>query len=128
MRLTGVQSCLLVANVLAHSVGGWVPVRLMNPCREPVVLPPRAIVAELCKPQRVLHKEVVAFEEAARELHVKAFAAESKADCKLDGSGPLFVPVQADLQGLTSDQVPQLDQLLENYQAIFSMTTITPLR
>lgn len=43
---------LLVASVLAHSVGGKVPVRLMNPGQESVVLPLRVIVAELCKSQK----------------------------------------------------------------------------
>lgn len=38
-------SVLLVANVLAH------PVRLMNTKQEPVVLPLKVSVTELCKPE-----------------------------------------------------------------------------
>ena len=113
-------SGLLVANVLAHSVGGKVPVRLMNPSRKPVILPPRARVAELSKPQKVLQKEVVAFEEVAGELRVRALAGEKGAVSKQEEPGPLSVPVQANLQGLTSDQVHQLNQLLEKHRVAFS--------
>lgn len=109
---------LLVANVLANSVGGKVPVRIMNPSHKPIVLPPRTRVAELCKPHKVLPKEVVAFEEAAGELRVKAIV--SQVQPKLEESGPLAVPVQADLQGLTPDQVHQLNHLLEKHHAVFS--------
>lgn len=111
-------SGLLIANVLACSVGGKVPVRLMNSSHKPIVLPPRARVAELCKPHKVLPKEVVAFEEAVGELRVKAIA--SNVQPKPEEPGPLAVPAQADLQGLTSGQVCQLNRLLEKHHAVFS--------
>lgn len=57
-------SVLQVANILAH------PVRLMNPKQEPVVLPLKVSVTELCKPEKVLQKELVAFEEAVGERRV----------------------------------------------------------
>lgn len=63
-------SVLLVANVLPHPVGGRVKVRLMNPKQEPVVLPLKVSVTELCKPEKVLQKELVAFEEAVGERRV----------------------------------------------------------
>ena len=95
-------SGLLVANVLTHAVGGKVPVRLMNPSQKPVILPERARVAELSKPQKGLPKEVVALEEVAGELRVRALACEKGAVSKQEEPGPLSVPVQANLQGLTS--------------------------
>lgn len=96
-------SGLLIANVLAHSVGGKVPVRLMNPSQKPVILPPRTRVTELCKPQKVLPKEVVAFEEAAGELRVKVLVSEMQAKSKKEDSVASSIPVQANLQRLTPD-------------------------
>lgn len=37
----------------------------------------------------------------------------------MPGLNPLSVPIQASLQGLTSAQVHQLNQLLENHSAVF---------
>lgn len=68
----------------------------------------------------MLHKELVGFEEATGELRVNAFVREATTKVKLDEVGSLSVPVQANVQGLSSDQVHQLNQVLEKHYAEFS--------
>lgn len=113
---------LLVANVLTHPVGGKVPVRLLNMSQKPVILTPRCRVAELSRPERVLPKELVSFEETEGELCVRALRGEFQEE---ETSGPtnaesLAIPVQANLQGLSSSQIHQLNQLLQKHSTVFS--------
>ncbi|KAJ8375587.1 hypothetical protein SKAU_G00061670 [Synaphobranchus kaupii] len=113
---------LMVANVLAHSTDGRVPVWLLNSGEQPVTLWPRSRLAELSKPCRVLPKERVMFEEAAGELRVKAISPGNAppTGASSETTGPLSIPVQANLQGLDVLQVRQLNHLLEKHQAVFS--------
>lgn len=109
---------LLVANVLTHAVEGKVSVRLLNSRQEPVVLRPQSRVAGLSKPQKVLHKDMLMFEETDGEVHVKALVAEVTQE--QGGAGALAVPVQANLQGLTPTEVCKLNQLLQKHCDVFS--------
>lgn len=109
---------LLVANVLTHAVEGMVSVRLLNARQEPVVLLPQSRVAELSKPQKVLHKDLLRFKETDGEVHVKALVAEVTRE--RNGAGVLAVPVQANLQGLTPTEVGELNQLLQKHWDVFS--------
>ncbi|KAJ8359110.1 hypothetical protein SKAU_G00156350 [Synaphobranchus kaupii] len=112
----------MVANVLARSTDGRVPVRLLNSGEQPVTLWPRSRLAELSKPCRVLPKERVMFEEAAGELRVKVISPGNAppTGASSETTGPLSIPVQANLQGLDVLQVRQLNHLLEKHQAVFS--------
>ena len=65
-------SGLMVANVVARATFGRVPVRVLNPSEESVILQPRSRLAELSKPHRVLQKESVVVEEVAGGLRVRA--------------------------------------------------------
>lgn len=109
---------LLVANVLTHTVEGKVAVRLLNARKEPVVLPPRSRVAELSKPQKILPKDMLTFEEADGEVFVKSVEGAT-AD---EGGSPqtLAVPVQANVQGLTPTEVEELNQFLLKHRDVFS--------
>lgn len=115
---TSLPRGLLVANVLAQTVDGRVPVRLLNSSDKAITLPPRARIAELCKPQEVVTKELVSFEENDGVLHVRAMEADVTPAPGNDT--PLSVPVQASLEGLTPLQVQKLDELLEKHRAVFS--------
>jgi len=118
MPVSNLPSGLLVANVLTRSTNGKVPVRLLNSSEVPVTLHPRARVAALSKPCKVQPKESVAFEEAAGELRVRIL--EPEREPISEPTGPLFIPVQANLQGLNVAQVEWLNQLLEKHRAVFS--------
>lgn len=58
--------------MLAKAAGGKVPVRVFNLSGSVVKLMPRSRVATVYKPQEVLSKEFVEFEEKEAMLHVKA--------------------------------------------------------
>lgn len=109
---------LLVANVLTHAVDGKVSVRLLNTRDKPVRLPPRSRVAALSKPQKVLPKDILTFEETNGEVYVQAL--EGAVACGRGRPGPLAVPVQANVQGLSPSEIRELNQLLQKHRDVFS--------
>ncbi|XP_048085551.1 uncharacterized protein LOC125285245 [Alosa alosa] len=109
---------LLVANVLTHTVKGKVSVRLLNARQEPVVLPPRLRIAELSRPEKVLPKDMLMFEEAEGEVHVRTLEGETASENHHPRM--LAVPVQANVLGLTPLEVSQLNELLQKYGDVFS--------
>ncbi len=62
---------LLVANVLASTEKGRIPVRVLNLGQETIRLMPRSRITVVSKPQRVMLKQMVEFEEDEVELRVK---------------------------------------------------------
>ncbi len=84
---------VLIANVLAKTVDGKVPVRVLNFSEKPVKLPPRCRIAALSKPQEVVPKELVEFEEKEGVLHVKAVQ-QRQVKVELSTTEQLPVPVQ----------------------------------
>lgn len=110
---------LLVANVLAKTTDGRVPVRVLNSSPRPVTLKPRTRLAVAYQPQEVLPKELVEFEERGEILHVKAVESVSALDPNCP-STQLPVPVQVDLQRLSSTQCRKLTDLLAKHQDVFS--------
>ncbi|XP_041958650.1 uncharacterized protein cuzd1.1 [Alosa sapidissima] len=109
---------LLVANVLAQAAEGKVPVRLLNSSEKSITLFPRSRVAELSKPDEIVPREVVTVEEVEGGVYVREIRHGSVQST--EGTGPLSVPVQANLQGLTPPQVLKLNNLLEKHQDVFS--------
>ncbi|KAL7883683.1 hypothetical protein SRHO_G00013410 [Serrasalmus rhombeus] len=110
---------LLVANVLAKTASGKVPVRVLNPTEKAVRLMPRSRLATVCKPQEILTKELVEFEEKEGVLHVKAVQ-QTHASVEEGSVEQLAVPVQTNLEGLTHLQWQQLNNLLTEYSDVFS--------
>lgn len=109
---------LLVANVLAQAAGGKVPVHLLNSSEKSVTLFPRSRVAELSRPDKIVQREVVMLEEGNGGLYVREI---SHNEVQSAGAiGPLSVPVQANLEGLTPSQVQKLNILLTKHQEVFS--------
>lgn len=88
---------LLVANVLAKATGGRVPIRVMNSSERPVRPKPRSRIAVVYKPQDVLQKELVEFEENEGVLHVKAVKTTQIQPEGAD-TEPLPVPVKVNLE------------------------------
>lgn len=109
---------LLVANVLTCTVEGKVSVRLLNAREEPVVLPPRSRVEELSKPQKILPKDMLTFEEADGEVYIKSL--EGVTACEGESLQTLAVPVQANVQGLTPTEVEELNRFLRKHCDVFS--------
>ncbi len=62
---------LLVANVLASPEKGRIPVQVLNLGQETIRLMPRSRIAVVSKPQKVVPKQMVEFEEDEGELRVK---------------------------------------------------------
>ena len=110
---------LLVANVLATTKGGRVPIRVLNSSEKPVMLKPRSRIAVICKPQDVLQKELVEFEEKGGVLHVKAIET-SRVKAEGGETEQLPVPVQVNLEGLSLTQCHKLRGLLAKHQDVFS--------
>lgn len=108
---------LLVANVLAQADGGKVPVRLLNSSEKSVTLFPRSRVAELSRPDEIVQKQVVMLEEVNGGLYVREISHNVQSTEEI---GPLSVPVQANLEGLTPSQVLKLNSLLTKHQDVFS--------
>ncbi|KAL2086778.1 hypothetical protein ACEWY4_017837 [Coilia grayii] len=110
---------LLVANVLARTTGGRVPVRVLNSSQKPVRLKPRSRVAVVYRPQEVLPKELVEFEERDGALHVKVIKHDQ---ALVEKSHPeqLPVPVQVKLEELTPVQRNRIQDLLARHQDVFS--------
>ncbi len=107
---------LLVANVLARTEGGKVPVRVMNSSERAIRLTPRCRVAVVSKPREVLPKELLEFEEEDGMLHVKQVT-HIQAD---EISEEFPVPVQVNYEGLTPAQCEELNKLLRKYREVFS--------
>lgn len=112
---------LLVANVLAKTLGGRVPVRVLNSGPKPVRLKPRSRVAVVYRPREVLPRKLVEFEEKDGALHVKAIRTEP-CPTKRSNEEQLPVPVQVKLDGLAPAQRERLRDLLASYQDVFSQS------
>lgn len=107
------------ANVLAKPADGKVPVRVLNSSEKPVKLPPRCRIASLSKPQEVLQKELVEFEEKEGTLHVKAVQ-QHQVNVEINTTEQLPVPVQINLENLTETQRHTLQELLVKHSDVFS--------
>lgn len=110
---------VLVANVLAETTGGKIPVRIMNTSKKTIKLMPRSRVATISKPKEALPGEVVEFEENEGVLHVKGLkSSESQAvGCE---TAPLSIPVQVNTDVLMPPQCQQLSELLARHRDVFS--------
>lgn len=109
---------LLIANVLATSKRGKVPVRVLNLCHKTVKLMPRSRIAVVSKPEKIVPKQVVEFEENDGELHVKRHEhCSSNVEDRLE---QLSIPVQVNQEGLTNMQREKLNALLTQYSDVFS--------
>ncbi|KAG1926094.1 interleukin-1 receptor accessory protein-like 1-A [Pimephales promelas] len=109
---------LLVANVLASPEKGKVPVRVLNLCQETIRLMPRSRIAVVSKPQKVVPKQMVEFEEDDDELRVKRHV-----QCSIKSESQpeqLSVPVQMNQDGLSEMQREELNALLTRYSDVFS--------
>lgn len=95
------------------------PVRLLNSSEKPVRLKPRSRV--VCRPQEVLPKELVKFEEKEGVLHVKAVE-KDLVQAQGGDTEHLPIPVQVNLEGLTPTQRDKLRDLLASHQDAFSKT------
>ncbi len=110
---------VLIANVLAKTADGKVPVRVFNFCENPVKLPPRCRIAALSKPQEVVPKELVEFEEKEGVLHVKAVQ-QRQVEVELSTTEQLPIPVHINLENLTETQRRKLQDLLVKHSDVFS--------
>ncbi len=110
---------VLIANVLAKTVDGKVPVRVLNFSGKPVKIPPRCRIAALSKPQEVVSKELVEFEEKEGVLHVKAVQ-QRQVKVELSTTEQLPVPVHINLENLTETQRRKLQDLLVKHSDVFS--------
>ncbi|XP_052392086.1 uncharacterized protein LOC127939541 [Carassius gibelio] len=110
---------VLIANVLAKTADGKVPVRVLNSSEKPVKLPPRCRIAALSKPQEVVPRVLVEFEEKENALHVKAVQ-QHKVKAEISTSEQLPVPVQINLENLTETQRCKLQNLLAKHSDVFS--------
>lgn len=109
---------LLVANVLASPEKGKVPVRVLNLCQETVRLMPRSRIAVVSRPQKVVPKQMVEFEEDDDELRVKRHV-----QCSIKSESQpeqLSIPVQMNQDGLSEMQREELNALLRRYSDVFS--------
>ncbi len=110
---------VLIANVLAKTANGKVPVRVLNFSEKPVKLPPRCRIAALSKPQEVVPKELVEFEEKEGVLHVRAVQ-QRQVKVELSTTEQLPVPVHINLENLTETQRRKLQDLLVKHSDVFS--------
>ncbi len=110
---------VLIANVLAKTANGKVPVRVLNFSEKPVKLPPRCRIAALSKPQEVVPKELVEFEEKEGVLHVTAVQ-QRQVKVELSTTEQLPVPVHINLENLTETQRRKLQDLLVKHSDVFS--------
>ncbi len=110
---------VLIANVLAKTADGKVPVRVLNFSEKPVKLPPRCRIAALSKPQEVVSKVFVEFEEKEGVLHVKAVQ-QRQVKVELSTTEQLPVPENINLENLTETQRRKLQDLLVKYSDLFS--------
>lgn len=94
---------VLIANVLAKTADGKVPVRVLNSSEKAVKLMPRCRIATLCKPQEVVPKVLVEFEEKEGVLHVKAVQ-QHQVKVEESTTEQLPVAVQTNLENLTEAQ------------------------
>lgn len=109
---------LLVANVLARPEKGKVPVRVLNLCQETVRLMPRSRIAVVSKPQKVVPKQMVEFEEDDDELRVKRHV---QCSIKIESQPEqLSIPVRMNQDGLSEMQRKELNTLLTRYSDVFS--------
>ncbi|KAL1260059.1 hypothetical protein QQF64_007886 [Cirrhinus molitorella] len=110
---------VLIANVLAKTADGKVPVRVLNSSERPVKLPPRCRIAVLSKPQEVVPKELVEFEEKEDALYVKAVQ-QCQVKVEASTTEQLPVPVHINLENLTETQRRKLQDLLVKHSDVFS--------
>ncbi|RXN16347.1 Transposon Ty3-I Gag-Pol poly [Labeo rohita] len=109
---------LLVANVLASPEKGRVPVRVLNLCQETIKLMPRSRIAVVSKPEKIVPKQVVEFEEEEGQLHVKR---HKQCTVRMENQPEqLSTPVQVNLDGLSEVQREELNALLAHYSDVFS--------
>lgn len=73
----------------------------------------------LSKPQKVVPKELVEFEEKEGTLHVKAMQ-QHQVKVEVSTTEPLPVPVQINLENLTETQCRMLQELLVKHSDVFS--------
>ncbi|XP_076730651.1 retrovirus-related Pol polyprotein from transposon 412 [Maylandia zebra] len=114
---------LLVANTIATTSGGRIPLRVMNTSERAVKLMPRARLAVVSKPRAVLPKEVVWVEEREGALVVKPLGQGESIATGGEG-GQLPVPVQANTRDLTELQRQKLCRLLAQHQDAFSASEV----
>jgi len=110
---------VLIANVLAKATDGKVPVRVLNSSERAVKLMPRCRIAALCKPQKVVPKVLVEFEEKEGALHVKAVQ-QHQVKVERSTTEQLPVAVQTNLEDLTETQREKLRDLLAKHSDVFS--------
>lgn len=116
---TSLPKGLLVAHVLAKTEDGKVPVRMVNLSEKAVRLAPRARVASVYKPKKVITKDVLEFEEDGDVLHVKELV-EDKVPVAENSLVSLPVPVEVNYDGLTPEQCEKLVELLTKHRDVFS--------
>lgn len=110
---------VLIANVLTKAIDGKVPVRVLNSSEKPVKIPPRCRIAALSKPQEVVPKMLVEFEENEGTLHVKTVQ-QHQVKAEENTTEQLPVPVQTNLENLTKAQIDKLRELLTKHNDVFS--------
>lgn len=110
---------VLIANVLAKTDDGKVPVRVLNSSEKAVKLMPRCRIATLCKPQEVVPKVLVEFEEKEGALHVKAVQ-QHQVKVEDITMEQLPVTVQTNLDDLSEAQRGKLRDLLTKHSDVFS--------
>ncbi|XP_048062052.1 uncharacterized protein LOC125277609 [Megalobrama amblycephala] len=110
---------VLIANVLTKIADGKVPVRVLNSSEKAVKLMPRCRIATLCKPQKVVPKVLVEFEEKEGALHVKAVQ-QHQVKVEESTTEQLPVAVQTNLENLTEAQRGKLQDLLTKPSDVFS--------
>ncbi|XP_076843062.1 uncharacterized protein LOC143487779 [Brachyhypopomus gauderio] len=115
----GIPKGLMVANVLAKTEGGRVPVRVLNSSERPIRLKPRAMVASVHKPQEVLPRRMVELEESNGAVHVKVVEQGDSHPQECDANH-MPIPVQVNSDALTPLQYKELLNLLEKYKDVFS--------
>ncbi len=112
---------LLVANVLVSPEKGRIPVRVLNLGQETVRLMPRSRIAVVSKPQKVVPKQMVEFEEDEGELRVKP---HMQCSVKMENQPKqLSIPVQLNQYGLSEVQREELNALLARYSDVFPRVT-----